>query len=111
MQGTYIAIMVLFIIIFTQSRNEKVMLKQFMKSKNKEDKKEMFELAKRFIGKECIIYTFNSQLTGTIKEVSEGAILVENNDSTEAINLDYIVRIKEYPRKKNGKKKTLVFDE
>lgn len=114
LQGTYIALMVLFIIIFTQNRNNSVLMKQFVKSKNKEnmeDKKEMIELAKRFMEKECIIYTFNSQLTGTIKEVSEGAILIENNNSTEALNLDYIVRIKEYPRKKNGKKKSMIFDE
>ena len=87
------------------------MMKQFMKSKNKEDKKEMLELAKRFIGEECLIYTFNSQLSGVIKEVSEGAILVESGNTSEVINLDFIVRIREYPRKKNGKKKSIIFEE
>lgn len=29
----------------------------------------MLELAKRFIEKECIIYTFNNQLEGVIKEI------------------------------------------
>lgn len=71
----------------------------------------MYELAQKFIGKECLIYTFNSsQLTGTIKEVNEGAILIENGDNLEAVNFDYIVRIREYPRKKNGKKKSVILD-
>lgn len=111
LQGSYIAIMILFILIFTQNRNKSVMMKQFMKSKNREDKKEMLELAKRFIGEECLIYTFNSQLSGVIKEVSEGAILVESGNTSEVINLDFIVRIREYPRKKNGKKKSIIFEE
>ncbi len=71
----------------------------------------MYELAQKFIGKECLIYTFNSsQLTGVIKEVNEGAILIENEDNLEAVNFDFIVRIREYPRKKNGKKKSVVLD-
>lgn len=71
----------------------------------------MYELAQKFIGKECLIYTFNSsQLTGVIKEVNEGGILLENEDTLEAVNFDFIVRIREYPRKKNGKKKSVVLD-
>ena len=110
METTYIIILILFIGLYVQNRNKTVWLKQFMKSNKTEDKTEMLELAKRFIDKECIIYTFNSQLNGTIKEVSNGAILLESNDTQEAVNLDFIVRIREYPRKKNGKKKSVVLD-
>ena len=70
----------------------------------------MLELTKCFIGYECIIYTFNSQLTGIIKEVTDRAILIENGGASEAVNLDFIVRIREYPKKKNGKKKSLILD-
>jgi hypothetical protein len=56
----------------------------------------MFELAKRFIEKECIIYAFDgNQYTGVIKEVNEGAILIEKRGATEAINLNFVVKIKE----------------
>ena len=68
----------------------------------------MLELAKNFLNKECLIYTFNSQIAGTITEVSPGAILIQCKDSMEAVNLDFIVRIREYPRGKNGKKKSVV---
>ena len=72
----------------------------------------MIELAKKFIDKECLIYAFDSnhQFTGVIKEVTDGAILIENNGTLEAINLDFVIRIREYPKNKNGKKKSVVLD-
>lgn len=72
----------------------------------------MKELAKRFIDKECLISSFDSnhQFEGVIKEVSDSAILVEKNGTTEAINLDFVIRIREYPKNKKGKKKSVVLD-
>jgi len=70
----------------------------------------MFTLAQKFIGKECLIYTFNSQITGIIKEVNEGGILLQNKETEEVLNFDFIVRIREYPRTKSGKKKSVVLD-
>ena len=72
----------------------------------------MKELAKRFIDKECVISSFdgNHQYEGVIKEVTDGAILLEKNGKIEALNLDFVIRIREYPRKKNGKKKFVVLD-
>lgn len=110
MKPAYIILIIIFIAVLVQNRNKTVWLKQFIKSKKTEDKTEMLELAKRFIDKECLIYTFNSQITGTIKEVSDGAILIENGGSVEAVNADYIVRIREYPKNKKGKKKSVVLD-
>ena len=62
----------------------------------------MKELALAFINKECIIDSFdgNHQYQGVIKEVTDGAILVERNGKMEALNLDFVIRIREYPRKK-----------
>ncbi|MBE6596048.1 MAG: hypothetical protein E7641_00095 [Ruminococcaceae bacterium] len=71
----------------------------------------MLELAKRFIDKECIIYTFNSnQMTGIIREVTDGALMIENKGTLEAVNIDFVIRIREYPKNKNGKKKSVVID-
>lgn len=107
--SVYIALFILlFIIIYSDKRKEKIILKQIKKMKNKEERAEMTELAKRFIGKECVISTFNSQVVGVVKEVTDGAVLIENNENPEIINIDYIVKIKEYPRNKNGKKKLIV---
>lgn len=69
----------------------------------------MIEFAKQFIGERCLIYIFDSQMTGIIKEISESsnAILIENGKNTEIINLEYVTRICKLPVNKNGKKKFL----
>ena len=67
----------------------------------------MKELAKRFIDKECLITAFDSnhQFEGVIKEVSDSAILVEKKEAVEAINLDFVIRIREYPKNKKRQEK------
>lgn len=65
------------------------------------------------MGKECIIYTVADNfgnIQGVIKDVNDTGITVENKQGLQAVNLDYVVRIREYPRKKNGKKKSVVLD-
>lgn len=107
----YIAIFLpLLIVLLMQGQNNKVLIKRITKSKIKGEKFLMLELAKKFIDKECLIYTFNSQLTGVIKEVNNGAILVENKNTIEIVNLDFVVRIREYPKGKSGKKKSFILD-
>ena len=74
----------------------------------------MKELAKQFIGEECIIYTITSiegSIQGVIKEIDDGGMVIERNSGErEIVNLDFVTRIRQYPRKKNGKKKGVVFD-
>jgi len=109
----YLPIIFLFIIMFiTDRRRRLAAIKKVIEKRKTEDNTKMIELAKRFIGKECILYTFDGthQFEGVIKEVTGSAALVENEGKEEAINLDFIVRIREYPRNKNGKKKSIVAD-
>jgi len=110
--STYIPIIMLWIIIFIMLRNSKsAIAKKIIKKRKMEGNTEMKELAKRFIDKECLIYSFNSnQFEGVIKEVTEGAILVEKGGTVEAINLDFVIRIREFPKNKKGKKKSVVLD-
>ena len=111
--STYIPIIILWIIIFIMFRNRKaVVARKIIKNGKMEDKTEMIELAKKFIDKECLIYAFDSshQFQGVIKEVSNGAILIENGGTVEAINLDFVIRIREFPKNKKGKKKAVVLD-
>ena len=112
MNPTYFVIFAMLLIIFIMNRYSKMYIaKKFIKNKQRKDKAYMLELAKRFIDKECLIYTFNSnQIEGVIKEVSNGALLVEKKGTLEAVNLDFVVRIREYPRNKDGKKKSIVID-
>ena len=107
------AIIILLIIIpVTQKRNsEAIMMQHITKRKKTEDREKMKELATRFIDKDCLIYLFNgAQVSGTVKEVCNGAIFVESNSTTEAINLDFIVRLREHPKDKKGNNKKVVLD-
>ena len=111
--ATYIPIIMLWVIIFVMFRNRKsVIAKKIMEKRKLEGNTEMKELAKRFIDKECMIFSFDGshQYEGIIKEVTDGAILVEKDGKIEALNLDFVIRIREYPRNKKGKKKSVVLD-
>lgn len=70
----------------------------------------MLELAKRFIGEFCLIYTVDSQVAGVIEQVTEDGVLISDGASRDVINLDYIIRIRKYPVKKKGKRKSIVLD-
>ena len=37
-------------------------------------------------------------------------IIEKESGEREIINLDFVTRIRQYPKKKNGKKKSVVFD-
>ena len=111
--SSLIPILVMFLVLYLLLRNRKAIIaRKVINNRRKGDLTLMLELAKRFIGKDCILYTFdgNHQFIGTIKEISNTAVLVENNGKEEAINLDFISRIREYPRDKKGKKKSVILD-
>ena len=113
-QTTYTPIILLWIIIFIMIRNRRkaVVIRQVIEKRKIGGTVEMKELAERFVEKECIIYSFDGghQYEGIIKEVTDGAILIEKDGKLEAINLDFVIRIREYPRNKNGKKKSMILD-
>ena len=87
--------LLLLVILPAQRRKKRTILANKILNKELENTK-MFELAKRFIEKECVIYTFDgNQYIGTLKEVTEGAILMEKRGATEEINLNFVVKIKD----------------
>lgn len=63
----------------------------------------------KFIGEECIIYTITSNdgsVHGIIKEIDDGGMIIrKNSGELEIINLDFVTRIREYPRKKTARKR------
>jgi hypothetical protein len=83
-----------------------------MTIKNRKEDSPMLEMAKRMIGKDCIVYLFDSQqIIGAIKEVGDRAVLVERESGGEEIvNIDFVVRLREHPKNKKGKKKSVVID-
>ena len=106
----FIIIVVLLFLLFMRHLQRLAVAKNILKNKKTRDQLKMVELAKRFIGKDCVISSFDSnhQFDGVVKEVTNGAVLIEKNGKLEAINLDFVIRIREYPRNKKGKKKSIL---
>lgn len=115
--GSYLVIIAVLIIFlcFRRGRRTAAVAWQILnqRKQNKENVV-MKELAKQFIGEECIIYTITSNdgsIQGVIKEIDDGGMVIERNSGErEIVNLDFVTRIRQYPRKKNGKKKDIVCD-
>ena len=66
----------------------------------------------KYRDQECAVYLCDNQchLQCTIVEIGDGWIRVIHEDKTESIiNLNNLVRVREIPRNKNGKKK-LIYD-
>lgn len=72
----------------------------------------MQELAKRFIGKDVLVNTVGSgAVDGILKEVIDNAVVLDKDGKENIINLDYVIRLREYPTDKKGKRKSIVLDE
>ena len=73
---------------------------------------DMSDIFNKYIGKDCIVYTSNSNLSAiecNIISVEDNWLSIRTKDGEEVINFDYVVRIKEHPVNKNGKKKSVIF--
>ena len=83
----FIPIIMLWVIVFLLWKKQKrVIINNILKKKNKEKFKKMQE------------------------EAFDGALVIEKDGNEEIVNLDFVIRIREYPKKKNGKKKSVVID-
>lgn len=105
--STAIVLFLLFVTLFLwlRSRHRNVIAVRMMRRKRqskREERIDMEEMARRFIGKNCTLQTFDSNaITGELLEVTAGAVLVRGKDGQEAaVNLDFILKILEVPEKK-----------
>ncbi len=115
--GTLVCFIALFLIILSQKRRQRrlaalvhrVHKKNIEKNGLKENKK-MKELAEKFVGKECIVYTIlgsEGVIKGLITEVTDEGLLIDYKGNLQAVNLEYVTRIREWPRNAKGKKKSI----
>ena len=113
----YLWVVVILIMFLCIRKKRRTAVAVWQIQKRRKQNKEvlvMKELAKQFIGEECIIYMITStegSVQGVIKEINDGGMIIgRNSGQREIVNLDFVTRIREYPRKKNGKKKDIVLD-
>ena len=105
--STAIVLFLLFVTLFLwlRRRHRNVIAVRMMRRKRqskREERIDMEEMARRFIGKNCTLQTFDSNaITGELLEVTAGAVLVRGKDGQEAaVNLDFRLKILEVPEKK-----------
>lgn len=117
--GNYGVIIVILMLIWWIGKKRRTAVAAWQIQKRRKQNKEilaMRELAKKFIGEECIIYTIASEgsIQGIIKEIDDGGMVIMRKSGKreirEIINLDFVTRIREYPRNNNGKKKKVICD-
>lgn len=95
----FIPILLLFFTVFISQLAEQHAIVSLLQRRKSGEGIRMKEMATKFIGKNCGIATFNNQFIGVITEVTDGALLLQTKRGTEAINLDFVVRIQEFPQK------------
>lgn len=107
---TYIPVIILFVIIFISYYSEKLITFKVLRNKRK-GRDLMNEIIRKYIGKDCLVYLSlsSSVVSGEVISLNDNWLTVLTKDGEETINIDYIIRIKEHPVNKNGKKKSVIF--
>lgn len=103
----------LLLVLISQWYTQQQLIHHIQKKRNKKEIQHMLELAKHFINEDCLIYFIGgSTISGVIKEISESgnAILLQNGQNTDVVNLEFVTRIRKYPLDKKGKRKSLILD-
>lgn len=95
--GSYLVIIAVLIIFFCIRRRRRTAAVAWQILNQRKQNKEnvvMKELAKQFIGEECIIYTIASNdgsIQGVIKEIEDGGMVIERSyGGREIVNLDFV---------------------
>lgn len=110
--AVYILILFLFLIIFIDSKQKSDNIRRIIKKRKKRGLTDMSDIFNKYIGKDCVIYISNSSsniIECNVIRVADNWLTVKTRDGEEMINIDYLVRIKEHPTNKNGKKKSVIF--
>lgn len=90
-------------------QHRQAMVSKRNRVKRRKGESTMNELIRSYIGKEVIIWASSSSgVTGTLTKIEENWVELEDKYGTQILNTDYISRIQEYPRNKNGRKKTVI---
>lgn len=111
MQSTWYIYFMLFVVVFLlylpRKRKRKYAAYKINNCiKNEEGRIAMRALAERFIGKDVYVKLLEGNADGVVREVTDSGIVLENKNGIQIVNLNYIIKLREYPYK-NGKRATL----
>lgn len=110
---SYIPVFIIFIVLFIILREENNRnIRRIIKKRKKRGITAMSDIFNRYVGKDCLVYVSNGSsnvIECNVTGVNDNWLCIRTRDGDEVINLDYIVRVKEHPVNKNGKKKSVIF--
>ena len=101
-----VCLLPLLLLYFARRRAQAALLRNLRRKKKGGGP--MNDAIRTYIGKECVVSTLDDTLTGTVKEVADNWLILTTKDGDESVNLDYVKRVREYPRDKNGRRKVIV---
>ena len=109
----YVFFIVILCMYLQRRRRIHQIIRKHIKMKKGKGIINMNELMHKYIGKEVIIYTGLSSVSGTLTKIEDSWAELETATGSQILNLEYISRIREYPRNKKGKKSSLraIFEE
>lgn len=105
----FILLIAILYLYLPQKRRRKYKAGNIVKKRltnQEENRKIMRELVQRFMDKDVYINLLEGKADGVVKEVTDSGVVLENKEGIQIINLDYIMKIREYPYKK-GKRATI----
>lgn len=106
---SFVPILFLIVLLAVNRKRTEEYIKAKINRKNGDE--QMQELAKRLIGKDILANTVASgTVDGILKEIVDNTIVIEKKGKETFVNLDYVIRLREYPTAKNGKRKQIVLD-
>lgn len=109
MQTSLLAVIFWLLIYLPRKRRQAALGRVLHMKKMSRQKKEgasVRALAQQFMGKDVYIKLIEGTADGVLKEITGSGLMLENKYGIQAVNLDYILKIREYPYK-NGKRATL----
>ena len=96
----WLSVGLLWLVIWTQHGQKKAWMMHYIMKQKGKDLNIMEEAARKLIGKKCYIYLLSGEVQGEILEVTDHAMVVDTGSVRETLNLDFVIRIRELPRKK-----------
>jgi len=97
--GTYTVIfIVIFVAFMSQMRNRRQVMKKIIRKKKTLNREVylMNEAIKIFLGKECVVYTFeNTSIKGIVEAAEDSWLRIATKKGQQLVNPDFVSRIRE----------------
>jgi hypothetical protein len=89
---------ILYVVIITQVRSRRQIMRKIIKKKKSRNRGNLImnEAIKIFLGKECVVYTFeNTSVKGVVEAAEDGWLRIKTKKGQQLVNPDFVSRIRE----------------